>query len=167
MLADSWKIRVGMAQPYRHTQIGYVIVVALLAGAAWIVRFGMTHPQLRTTLLPTACVLLLALFIFPTLSVSIDASEIRCWFGIGLVWRRIALGDVLEARVVRNPWYWGWGIRLTPRGWMWNVSGRDAVELDLRNGGHFRIGTDQASELYNALQVQLRQPVMVTKREPR
>lgn len=34
---------------------------------------------------------------------------------------------------------------------VWNVWGLDAVELQLRNGTRFRIGTDQPQELLNAL----------------
>ena len=34
---------------------------------------------------------------------------------------------------------------------MYNVSGLDAVELTLRNGRRFRVGTDERQALLNAL----------------
>jgi len=53
---------------------------------------------------------------------------------------------------VRNQWWWGWGIRLIPGGWLYNVSGLDAVELKMKNGRIFRIGTDEAQRLAEFIQ---------------
>jgi len=53
--------------------------------------------------------------------------------------------------VVKNHWYYGWGIRLTPHGVLYNVSGFYAVELRLRTGKEFRIGTDVPQELDAAI----------------
>ncbi len=52
---------------------------------------------------------------------------------------------------MRNPWYYGWGIRLTPTGWMYNISGLDAVQLQLASGKRFRIGTDEPVQLKSAI----------------
>jgi hypothetical protein len=38
----------------------------------------------------------------------------------------------------------GWGIRALHKGWLWNIAGLDAVELELKTGRVFRIGTDDA-----------------------
>jgi hypothetical protein len=46
---------------------------------------------------------------------------------------------------------WGWGIRLTPRGWLFNVSGLDAVELTMTTGKHYRIGTYDPMGLARAI----------------
>jgi hypothetical protein len=59
--------------------------------------------------------------------------------------------EIRDARAVRNRWFYGWGIRLTPHGWMFNVSGLDAVELDLPNGRRFRNGTDEPERLLAAI----------------
>ena len=53
---------------------------------------------------------------------------------------------------MRNLWYYGWGIRYTPHGWLFNVSGLDAVELELKNGRTWRVGTDEPVELLAAIQ---------------
>ena len=50
-----------------------------------------------------------------------------------------------------QPWWYGWGIHLTPRGWLYNVGGLDAVELALNNGRTLRIGSDEAAALARAL----------------
>lgn len=132
---------------YRHTQPGWVILgvtAAILAFVSWRLPPGVPSWPL---LLLVALVALL----FGALAVEVDAEAVRLRFGIGLVRKRIPLGDVKAWREVRNPWYTGWGIRLGPGYVLWNVSGRDAVELALASGRRFRVGSDEPSELAAAL----------------
>lgn len=49
------------------------------------------------------------------------------------------------------PLYYGWGIHLTPHGWLYNVSGSDAVEIRMKTGKKYRIGTDVPEELERAI----------------
>jgi len=91
------------------------------------------------------------LLLFSTLTVIVSDGWLECRFGVGLIWRRIRLSDVRNAEAVRNKWYYGWGIRLTPHGWLWNVAGLDAVELTFANGKKFRIGTDEPGRLLEAI----------------
>jgi hypothetical protein len=100
-----------------------------------------------------AIFMVLSLFSLTTV-VSDDA--VRVWFGIGLISRRIALDRITSARPVGNNWIFGWGVRWIPGGWLWNVSGLDAVELSLVSGRRFRIGTDEPEELAAAIQKALR-----------
>ena len=76
----------------------------------------------------------------------------NCVVRPGLIRKRFPIGDIHGARIVQNKWYYGWGIRLTPHGWLFNVSGFDAVELELKNKRKFRIGTDDPQELLMAIQ---------------
>jgi hypothetical protein len=52
---------------------------------------------------------------------------------------------------VRNPWYYGWGIRITPDGLLYNVSGTRAVEITLTDGSKLRLGTDEPEALCQAI----------------
>jgi hypothetical protein len=100
---------------------------------------------------PLALVVVLLVFGFGTLTVEVSGEDIRLRFGIGLIRKRIPLRDVRSWREFRNPWYTGWGIRLGPGGVLWNVSGFDAVQLELGDGKRFRIGTDEPAELVSAI----------------
>jgi hypothetical protein len=42
-------------------------------------------------------------------------------------------------------------MRWTPRGWLWNVSGLEAVELHMTNGTNFLVGTNEPHRLLEAL----------------
>ena len=102
--------------------------------------------------LPLLIVGALLLLVFSVLTVEVDAEAIRLRFGIGLVRKRIPLAEVKAWRTVRNPWYTGWGIRLGSGYVLWNVSGFDAVELDLASGRRFRVGTDEPATLASAIE---------------
>jgi len=57
--------------------------------------------------------------------------------------------------------YYGWGIHFTPNGWLCNVSGSSAVEIIMKNGKKYRIGTNVPSELEQAI----RQSVAIVARK--
>ena len=84
-------------------------------------------------LLLASVVLVACAFLFDSLTVKVSRTYISLKFGIGIIRKRFSVVDVLNAAIVRNRWYYGWGIRLTPHGWLYNVSGLDAVEIHLRN----------------------------------
>jgi len=52
---------------------------------------------------------------------------------------------------VRTPLWWGWGLHWTPSGWLYNVSGRDAVRIDVRRERAVIVGSDDAPALKRAL----------------
>lgn len=135
---------------YRHTQIGYFIIVVLLAACVGIAILSSVqgmHPIATTVLIVLGvCVLL-----FCTLTVVIDEEFIRISFGPGLIRKRFPLKEVRSCRIVKNAWYYGWGIHMTPHGTLYNVSGLDAVEVKLGDGRQFRIGTDVPQELERAI----------------
>jgi hypothetical protein len=85
------------------------------------------------------------------LTVVVDDRTVTASFGWGWPRRTIDRAEIESAAHVRNSWWHGWGIRKVSRGWMYNNAGRDAVELSLRSGRTFRIGTDQPVELLAAI----------------
>ena len=77
--------------------------------------------------------------------------ELHWFFGPG-IWRyRIALAEVDGVAVVRNKWWYGFGIRMRPGFRLYNVSGLDAVELRLKTREVRRIGTDDPQALAAAI----------------
>ncbi len=135
---------------YHHTQPGVtmLVVLAVVAVVVLLVPADGIPPMLRP-LLPVGFALLVG--VFGWLTVSVDGKAVDVRFGLGLIRRRIPLERIEAVRTVRNPWWYGYGVRLTPQGWMFNVSGRDAVELTIEKGRRFRIGTDQPAELRDAI----------------
>ncbi|MBD3235434.1 MAG: hypothetical protein GF330_01875 [Candidatus Eisenbacteria bacterium] len=111
----------------------------------------MVLDESRSIGLLTLALLLLALFLFGSLTVEVTTEAVRLWFGPGLVRRSFRLEQIRAVRAVRNKWYYGWGIRIFPGGVLYNVSGLDAVELEMRDGRRYRIGTSHPDELVRAI----------------
>jgi len=105
-------------------------------------------------------VIAIALVLFSSLTVVIREDELEARFGPGPIRKRFKLNEIESCQVVKNHWYYGWGIRFTPHGVLFNVSGFHAVEIKLRTGKKFRIGTDVPQELEEAI----RQAIKVSPR---
>ena len=137
---------------YKHTQIGYVTGGAAAAALPLIYyAFRAEHDALGGygwAMLGGVAGLGV---LFSTLTVVVDEEELRFYFGPGFWTRRIPLDAIEAAEPVRNSVWHGWGIRYTTRGWLYNVSGLDAVELTVRGEGRLRIGTDEPERLAQAL----------------
>lgn len=97
--------------------------------------------------------ILIILASFGTLTVAIDGQFLKFRFGWGIFRKKFLLNEIASVRKVKNHWYYGWGIRLWfwPKMWIFNISGFDAVELTMKNGKIYRIGTDEPNALEEAL----------------
>jgi len=143
---------------YQHTQIGWMTVVGL--AAAVVILFGTYNrigPDVPGMEAGRAAMIILAMLIpvFGWLTITVDHEWVTASFGIGLIRKKIKINNIKAATQVRNKWWYGWGIRAFPDGWMYNVSGLDAVELELKSGSRFRIGTDEPEELLNSIRPKL------------
>ena len=146
---------------YKHTQTGYLILVVMLAIMAlftWAQITARLEPpsiDSGTNFAVTAIMALILIILasFVTLTVLIDENYVRIKFGYGLFLKKLFLKEIASVKVVKNHWYYGWGIRLWlwPTTWIYNVSGLDAVELIMKNGKIYRIGTDEPKELETAI----------------
>ena len=88
--------------------------------------------------------------LFWGLAVEVNKDIVRLAFGFGIIHRSILREHIAAVTRVRNRWWYSLGIRLTPHGWMWNISGLDAVELTYHDGKKFRIGTNEPETLLEA-----------------
>lgn len=131
---------------YRHTQRGLLTPVAALAGGVAILMVAPLVPA-RGVLWALAAVVVGTAFVFASLTTEVTSEHFAFWFGPGVMRKTFPLADVVSCTPVRNPWWYGWGIHLTPRGWLYNVAGTDAVELALRDGRTLRVGTDEPEAL--------------------
>ncbi|PIR05241.1 MAG: hypothetical protein COV57_00145 [Candidatus Liptonbacteria bacterium CG11_big_fil_rev_8_21_14_0_20_35_14] len=146
---------------YKHTQIGYlmlIITLAVLAFFAWAQITARAEPpsvdsgtNFAVTAIMTLVIFILASFI--SLQVIIDEKYLRLKFGYGIFKKKFLLNDIVSVKIVKNHWYYGWGIRLWlwPKMWIYNVSGFEAVEIIMRNERIYRIGTNTPSELEMAI----------------
>jgi len=146
---------------YKHTQIGYLMLVVTLAVLALFVWLQITaraeSPSVDSgTNFALTVVMVLIVFIlasFVTLTASIDENCLRIKFGYGIFYKKFIIKEIASAKIVKNQWYYGWGIRrwFWPKMWIYNISGFDAVEIIMSNGKIYRIGTDDPGGLEDAI----------------
>ncbi len=141
---------------YFHKQIGWLTIAlvggaTLLIGLLWIFCGELVNAVFFI-------VLMLLTVLFYCLTVVADDEGLGVRFGIGVIGTKFRWKDIESCSPVRNKWYYGWGIRRLERGWMYNVSGLDAVEIYMKNGKIYRIGTDEPETLCNFIQERLTKP---------
>lgn len=138
---------------YEHTQIGYVILGTIFAAlvAGILPLFGLVDPSKQEGLWLAVVAMALGATLFSSLTVRIKNDELIWYFGPRFWRNAISLGAIQEVEVVRNSPWQGWGIRKIHGGWLYNVSGLDAVEITTIDGDVIRIGTDEPDSLASAL----------------
>jgi len=139
---------------YTHQQVGWALRWGPGAGAAAALAIAWSDPAARPGGTAAAVLFVLIAALFSSLTVEVDHEGVLAWFGPlrGILWRRLPAAEIRSVQVVRNRWYYGWGFRRVPSGWMFNVSGLDAVEFELTGSRRFRIGTDDPQGLQRAVQ---------------
>ncbi len=159
-----WRTYIGAIiarMAYKRTQIGWqmiVITLVVLVFFAWLQITARAEPpsydsgpNFAMTLL--MAVILFVLASFSALTVAIDEAFVKIRFGLGIFRKKFALSEIANVRKVKNRWYYGWGVKVWffPYMWIYNVSGFDAVELTMKNGRIYRLGTDVPEELESAI----------------
>lgn len=142
-----------MATRYEHTQIGYVILGTVLGVGlvgllpAYVL---LDSPEGFGFWLATGAIGI-GVMLFNSLTVRIEDDVFTWYFGPQFWQNTLPLSSIERVERVRNsPWH-GWGIRMLADGWLYNVSGLDAVEIETSDGDVIRIGTDEPDRLATVL----------------
>ena len=137
---------------YKHTQIGHVVIWAVLVISVVVAIETISQPSRSHEIsVVISLVLLVTIPLFCRLRIEIDDQTLLASFGIGLIKKKVPLAQIIACEPIRIRWWYGWGIHLTPYGWLYNVSGLDAVAIALRNGRKFALGTDDPHGLVAAI----------------
>lgn len=91
---------------------------------------------------------IICLLIFYKMTIIIDDTHLTFTMGIGLVRKSYPLSDISACRPVTNSPLYGVGMHMTADGWLYNVSGKYAIELSFKSRKKkIRIGTDKPDEI--------------------
>ncbi len=144
---------------YKHTQRAWwctaFVLLAIVALWSWVVWSTIADPRTAPSSLRiaggTTVALVLIGLTFSSLTIVVRDQEVAWWFGLGLPRGHIRLVDLLDASTARTTLWQGWGVHLTMRGWLWNVSGLNAVRLRNARRRTVLLGTDRPQELLDAI----------------
>ncbi|HEX4265183.1 MAG TPA: hypothetical protein VH597_12660 [Verrucomicrobiae bacterium] len=132
---------------YQHTQPGTAIVNCM---RVMFVFFAVGSVFLHQFIIGTIIIAITG-WVFRSMTIEISETELIWYFGSGFLRKRVPLSEVASAEPVTTTFWNGWGIHYTSRGWLYNVAGRGAVTITLRNGKQFCLGTDEPEELARQL----------------
>ena len=133
---------------YEHTQIGHVIIWSILA-IILIASSGLIGHHASPMII--SIILLVCLVLFYRLRITIEDETLCASFGPGIIRKKVQLAEIVRCDPIRIRWWYGWGIHLTPYGWLYNVSGFNAVAITLRDGRKIAFGTDDPRGLVDAI----------------
>jgi hypothetical protein len=119
---------------YQRTQYG--LLTYLLAFLAIVIPLsfifqGKLNNQWQEVIF-TIVLLPLIFLLFYKLTISVTREYIKVSFGIGIISFKVKPTKVLSTEIIHPKWWWGIGIRITPRGWLYNVAMGPAVLGDCR-----------------------------------
>jgi hypothetical protein len=91
---------------------------------------------------------LLCLACFNKITITITKTTLSFSMGVGLIKKTYPMSDIQSCTPIKNNIINGWGIRRILGGWLYNVSGFQAIELRFKNENKIiRIGTDKPNEV--------------------
>jgi hypothetical protein len=113
--------------------------------------FMFIYLERNIALLYALIIYFLIIILFSTLTTSVNDNELEIKFGIGIIHKSFLINEIETLKKIKTKWYDGWGIRLTPAGWLYNISGFDAIEIKMKNGKIHKIGTNEIDKFENAI----------------
>ncbi len=129
-------------------------MAVLFAAAVFLALTGIVAPADQRALLfvvTIEVILSICAVVFSKLTIKIDGETLRASFAMGTTFKKVRLAAITRCEPIRIRWWYGWGIHLTPYGWLYNVAGWDALAITLRDGRKFALGTDDPHGLAAAI----------------
>jgi hypothetical protein len=135
---------------YKNVQYGILITVIFLLIMVFS-TYGFIYQTGVKPLPLIPYIILMILFVvilvnFYKLTIVIDSEKITAAFGIGFLKKTMKLNEIKSIENYKIPWYTGIGIRLTPKGWLWNVKTGNAILLKSKTKT-FLVGSNEVEKL--------------------
>lgn len=158
-----------MIPQYEHTQKGgfwfYVCLVITLSliPVLFIMRFYSSSQEMTRedqigwwigyfSLGITIPLMVWSTAMLYSLNVRIDNEFVHIVFGPWAFRKKYPLNRIMDCRLTESNLIHGWGIHMYKNGWIYNIRGFDAVEIELDSGKKIAIGTDEPKKLAEAIQ---------------
>jgi hypothetical protein len=142
---------------YQHTQRNRGILLLYCLAALiplWLLltRVASQTPLgVRLTILVATLIMITSGFVFSSFTVTIRDGQLQWWFGPRVMRKSVPISGIARVEPTTTSLISGVGVHPTMRGWLYNVGGRRAVLVTLRDGKRFLLGTDEPERLADAI----------------
>ncbi|PCK32608.1 hypothetical protein [Pseudoalteromonas piscicida] len=142
---------------YKNIQFAWVIWLFL----AFIASFTVLAIYLTGSNLAFVAflvILSLVAFIFYGLTIQVDKQQqtLSWWFGPSVAKMTLQFDDIEFVQPVTNSLRHGIGMRISTDGWVYTVAGFDALEVVMKDGTKYRLGTNDQANLVKAMESKLK-----------
>ena len=96
--------------------------------------------------------------LFYKLTIQLQGSVIKVIFGIGLIKFQIKVDQLVKTKITKTPWHYGLGIKITPKGMLYNIQGTKAVAVEYVSNGITKsvlLGTKEPEKLEQIIREKL------------
>ena len=144
-----------MQPAYFHSQYGrgaFVCQLAMIALMSIAIFYPLGFQPMSLVIFAVVVVpIVIVHYVASLLTIEVYGTELRWYFGLGLWRKRVSLTEIASLARVHLPWWYGIGVKYTPRAWIYLVAPGEGIEITLTSGKALRIGTDDAEGLLAAL----------------
>ena len=145
---------------YKEFQFGWILFVFMIPMQIMVTFFYYNdigdRPLETSVFWVINLIIFLICLLFYGMTTKLKTDSISLAYGIGLVRSRIQLNKIKSIEIVKNPWYYGRGIRLIPKGVLYNIQGSDGIELKFNYTNRLvRIGTKDPIKLKQEIEKRL------------
>lgn len=141
---------------YRNTQFAWVIWL-LLAFIASFTTLAIYLTGTNIAFVGFLVILAIVAFIFYGLTVEVNPQQqtLSWWFGPSVAKITLKFDDIDYVQPVKNSLRHGLGMRISTDGWVYTVAGFDALEVVMKDGTKYRVGTNDKTKLVAAMESKL------------
>ena len=144
---------------YKQSQFGWVVIIlfALLVAflcLAYAFQWGGNPLPFIPFLALSSILVILGLMLYK-LTVEVKGTTLRLSYGIGLISLKFNIDELEETEIIRVPWYYGVGIRITPKGMLYSIHGWKALQINFKSKGKSKrvmVGTAEPELLKKVLE---------------
>jgi hypothetical protein len=147
----------GLSMNYQNKQLGTAFLIFMGTVMLFIGLMAFSEGK-EGIILPAFVPLAVVSLLFSSLNISVNESDVKWSFGPNFWKKSISLSNVNSVKIINTKWYYGLGIRLISTGWLYAVSGLQAVELTLNDGTKVNLGTNEPNELARVITEKLTSP---------
>ncbi|MEO9531542.1 MAG: hypothetical protein ABJG68_14655 [Crocinitomicaceae bacterium] len=134
----------------------WVISILFLGSGIYLVISDVYDSATKVILIPYFIVAIALPLLFSKLESTVYDDHISIKFGIGIIKKKIMITDIEEVTYVENKWWYGWGIRITPHGWLWNIKGKEALQFKIKGKARFfRLGCADMKAMHKAIKAKM------------
>ena len=143
---------------YKKTQMGWLLIgfvgaTFLFLVVAYATQWG-DNPIPLVPFLLIAALFVVVYMLFYKLTLKIRGSHLRVIYGIGIIKIVFKIDELLAVEPIKTPWWYGLGIRITPKGMLYNIHGLKAVRIEYISKGKEKsvmVGTAEPEKLTRVL----------------